>query len=55
VFNQATRYASQHMYLVPVPSPDKLGGLCQTGRASGIKMVGMVEVGAPISLDSSDG
>jgi len=36
-------------YLVPVPSQDKLGGLSR--RASGIKMVGMVEVGAPISLD----
>ena len=31
------------------PSQDKLGGL--SGRASGVKMVGMAEMGAPISLD----
>jgi len=31
--------------LVPVPSQDKLG------MASGVKMVGMAEMGAPISLD----
>ena len=35
--------------LVPVPSQDKLGWL--SGRASGVKMVGMAEMGAPISLD----
>ena len=40
-------------YLVPVPSQDKLGGLCELvpGRVSGLKMVGMAEMGAPISLD----
>jgi len=37
-------------YVVPVPSQDKLGGFVP-GRASGVKMVGMAEMGAPISLD----
>jgi len=35
--------------LVPVPNQDKLEGL--SGRASGVKMVGIAEIWASISLD----
>jgi len=46
--NQATGYASQHIWCLS-QARINLEGCAR--KASGIKMVGMVEVGAPISLD----
>jgi len=46
--NQATGYASQHIWCL---SQVRINWEVVPGRASGIKMVGMAEMGAPIRLD----